>query len=384
VTDLIVVGAGFFGLTVARQAADAGASVLLLDRRPHIGGNAHSAPDPETGIEVHTYGSHLFHTSNARVWAYANRFTEFTGYQHRVHTVSRGEVFPLPINLATICQFYGRRLSPDEARTLIAMEAEEVTGYPANLEDKAISLIGRPLYEAFVRGYTAKQWQTDPRDLPATVITRLPVRYTFDGRYFSDTWEGLPRDGYAAWHARMADHPGIDVQLSTDYFDVRADLPGLAPTVYTGPLDRYFGHAAGPLTWRTLDFRTEVLPTGDHQGAPVINYADEEVPWTRVHEFRHYHPERDYPDDRTVISTEFSRPAGPGDEPYYPVNTAEDRRRLEAYRSLAAEETAERGVHFGGRLGTYRYLDMHAAIGSALTLFDTHLRPRLETRDRHR
>ncbi|WP_242909046.1 UDP-galactopyranose mutase [Actinomadura terrae] len=370
--DLVVAGSGFFGLTVAeRCAADLGLRVLVLERRGHIGGNAYSEPDPETGIEVHRYGAHLFHTSNRRVWEYANRFTTFTGYRHRVFSTFKGRVYSMPINLGTICAYFGRVFTPDEARALVAAQAAEVSE-PSNLEEKAISLVGRPLYEAFIRGYTAKQWQTDPRELPAEIITRLPVRYTFDDRYFNDTYEGLPTGGYTAWLERMADHPRIEVRLDTDFLDVRDDAAGNVPVVYTGPLDRYFGYAEGDLGWRTLDFETEVRPTGDFQGTPVMNYADEDVPYTRVHEFRHFHPERDYPSDKTVIMREYSRAAARGDEPYYPVNTAEDRARLLAYRELAK---GERGVLFGGRLGTYKYLDMHMAIAGALSMVDNKLRP---------
>ncbi|GLZ07419.1 UDP-galactopyranose mutase [Actinomadura sp. NBRC 104412] len=368
-----MVGSGFFGLTVAeRCAAGLGLRVLVLERRDHIGGNAYSEDEPQTGIEVHRYGAHLFHTSNERVWRYANRFTKFTDYRHRVYTTFKNRVYPLPINLGTICEFFGRVCTPDQARALIAEQSAEVTD-PRNLEEKAISLIGRPLYEAFVRGYTAKQWQTDPRELPPEIITRLPVRYTFDNRYFDDVHEGLPVDGYTAWLERMADHPNIEVRLGTDFFDLRADLAGRVPVVYTGPLDRYFDFAEGALGWRTLDFDLEVKPTGDFQGTAVMNYADEDVPYTRIHEFRHFHPEREhYPDDRTVIMREYSRFAGRNDEPYYPINTPEDRRRLLKYRELAR---GENGVLFGGRLGTYRYLDMHMAIASALSLVDNRLRP---------
>ncbi|MEV4671067.1 UDP-galactopyranose mutase [Actinomadura sp. NPDC049382] len=374
--DLVVAGSGFFGLTVAeRCAAGLGLRVLVLDRRGHIGGNAYSEAEPETGIEIHRYGAHLFHTSNERVWEYANRFTAFTGYRHHVYSTFRGKVYPMPINLGTICAFFGRAFSPDEARALIARQAAEVTD-PANLEEKAISLIGRPLYEALIRGYTAKQWQTDPRDLPAEIITRLPVRYTFDNRYFNDVHEGLPVDGYTAWLERMADHPRIEVRLDTDFLDLRGDAVGNVPVVYTGPLDRYFDYAEGELGWRTLDFETRVEPTGDFQGTPVMNYADEDVPYTRIHEFRHFHPERaDYPPDKTVIMREYSRAAARGDEPYYPVDTAADRARLLAYRELAKGEP---GVLFGGRLGTYKYLDMHMAIAAALSMVDNKLRPHFE------
>ena len=373
--DLVVVGSGFFGLTIAeRCATDLGLRVLVIERRHHIGGNAYTEPEPQTGIEVHRYGAHLFHTSNKRIWEYVNQFTDFTSYQHRVFTVYKGRVYPMPINLGTICEYFGRAMSPDEARALVAGQSAEIEpGAVANLEQRAISLIGRPLYEAFIRGYTAKQWQTDPVNLPAEIITRLPVRYTFDNRYFSDTFEGLPVDGYTAWLTRMADHSNIEVKLNTEFADLRSSMVGQVPVVYTGPLDAYFSYAAGDLGWRTLDFDLEVVPTGDFQGTSVMNYAEEDVPYTRIHEFRHFHPERDwYPKDRTVIMREYSRFASRGDEPYYPINTPEDRALLLTYRQMADRES---GVLFGGRLGTYKYLDMHMAIGAALSMYDNRLRP---------
>ena len=380
--DLIVVGSGLFGLTVAERAASQlGKKVLIVERRTHLGGNAYSEAEPETGIEIHKYGAHLFHTSNKKVWEYVNQFTDFTGYQHRVFAMHDGTAYQFPMGLGMINQFFGRYYTPDEARELIAEQASEIDSKDANnLEEKAISLIGRPLYEAFIRDYTAKQWQTDPKNLPASNITRLPVRYNFNNRYFNDTYEGLPVDGYAAWLERMADHELIDVRLDTDWFDVREAVRAAspdAPVVYTGPLDRYFDFSAGKLGWRTLDFHTEVQQTGDFQGTPVMNYNDADVPYTRIHEFRHFHPEREdrYPKDKTVIMKEYSRFAEEGDEPYYPINTPEDREMLKAYRALAAEEARRNKVLFGGRLGTYQYLDMHMAIASALTLWENKLVP---------
>ncbi|WP_037316545.1 UDP-galactopyranose mutase [Amycolatopsis orientalis] len=378
--DLIVVGSGFFGLTVAeRAAAELGKKVLVLERRHHIGGNAYSEAEPETGIEVHRYGAHLFHTSNKRVWEYVNRFTEFTNYQHRVFARVKDQVYSFPMNLALINQFFGKSHTPDEARELIAKQASEFdTADAQNLEEKAISLVGRPLYEAFIRGYTAKQWENDPKNLGADIITRLPVRYTFDNRYFNDTYEGLPVNGYTAWLEKMAEHENIEVRLNVDYFDVREHIPAGTPTVYTGPLDRYFDYSAGRFTWRTVDFESEVVETGDFQGTSVVNYNDEEVPYTRIIEFRHFHPERKhYPNDKTVVFREYSRFAGEADEPYYPINTPDNREKLEAYRELAKNEAKERNVLFGGRLGTYKYLDMHMAIGSALTAFENKIAPHL-------
>jgi UDP-galactopyranose mutase len=328
--DLVVVGSGFFGLTIAERAASTlDKRVLVLERRSHIGGNAYSEVESETGIEVHRYGAHLFHTSNKRVWDYVNEFAEFTNYQHRVFTIYQGQAYSFPPNLGSMSQYFERYLAPDQARDLIAEQGSEVNGKDAqNFEEKAISLVGRPLYEAFFKGYTAKQWQTDPTELPAAVVTRLPVRYTFNNRYFNDTYEGLPVDGYTAWLEKMADHPNIEVRLNVDYFEVREQILAGTPTVYTGPLDRYFDFSEGWLGWRTLGFEQEVLPVGDFQGTSVMNYADEDVPFIRIHEFRHFHPERDYPNDKTVIVREFSRFATKEDEPYYPINTPEDRTKL--------------------------------------------------------
>ncbi len=376
--DLLVVGSGFFGLTIAERAAEAGRKVTVIDRRHHIGGNAYSEAEPETGIEVHRYGAHLFHTSNATVWEYVNRFTTFTNYVHRVYTTHKGVVFPMPVNLGTINQFFQAAYTPDEARALVKEQAGEFdVKTAANFEEKGIALVGRPLFEAFFRDYTAKQWQTDPQKLSGDIVSRLPVRYTYDNRYFNDTWEGLPTDGYTAWLERMADHPNIEVKLNVDYFDESQPLSkkatvGQVPVVYTGPVDRYFDYAEGALSWRTLDFEQEVLNVKDFQGTSVMNYPDMDVPYTRIHEFKHFHPERKdiYDGDKTVIMREFSRFANREDETYYPVNTPTDRDGLLAYRELAK---GEKDVHFGGRLGTYQYLDMHMAIGSALSLWNNTL-----------
>ncbi|UMG93210.1 UDP-galactopyranose mutase [Nocardioides sp. TF02-7] len=375
--DLLVVGSGFFGLTIAERCAnELGLKVLVLERRSHIGGNAYSEREPETGVEVHKYGAHLFHTSNERVWEYVNRFTSFTDYKHRVFGKYQGQVYSLPMNLALINQFFGKSHTPDEARALIAEQASEIrTEDATNLEEKAISLIGRPLYEAFIKGYTAKQWQTDPTRLSPDIITRLPVRYTFDNRWFNDKYEGLPVDGYTAWLQRMADHPDIEVRLDVDFLAVRDEYLGKVPIVYTGPVDEYFGHREGRLSWRTVDLEESVVETDDFQGTGVVNYNDQEVPFTRIIEFKHFHPERTHLPGKSVIVHEYSRFAEEGDEPYYPINTAEDREKLLKYRDLANKEAARHGVLFGGRLGTYKYLDMHMAIGSALSMFDNKLVP---------
>ncbi len=368
--DLIVVGAGFYGATIAEHAAREGFRVAILDRRHHIGGNAYTCLDPATGIEVHKYGAHLFHTNSGAVVDYLSRFTSWVGYEHRVWTTAGGRVFPMPINLATICLFTGSLMSPAEARAWVGAHAGGFTE-PANLEEKAISLIGRPLYETFIRGYTRKQWQTDPRALPAEIITRLPVRYNFDNRYFSDTYQQMPENGYTAIFEKMLSGPNIAVHLGVDWFAAREAAPDV-PVVYTGAIDRYFDERLGRLGWRTVDFEHEVHD-GDFQGCAVMNYADADVPWTRIAEFKHFAPWRGA-FEKTIIAREYSRAAGAADEPYYPINLAEDRARYDGYRALAA---AEPRVVFGGRLGTYRYLDMHQAIGAALRAWEREVRPLL-------
>jgi UDP-galactopyranose mutase len=375
--DLVIVGSGLFGLTVAERAAsELGLRVAVVERRKHIGGNAWSELDPSTGIEIHRYGSHLFHCNSTKVWEYLNKFCQFSDYRHSVFTVYRGGIYSMPINLGTICQYFGRAFTPAEAQALIAEQANECAGRRLdNLEDKAISLIGRPLYEAFIRGYTMKQWQVDPKGLPPEIITRLPVRFTFNSRYFSDRYEGIPLCGYGKMLQSMATSPNIAIMCGVDYFDLPKAITTGKPTVYTGPVDRFFNYRHGMLGWRTLDFGREIVELPDYQGCAVLNYADEEVAYTRIHEFRHLHPERDY-GNRTVIFREYSRRATCADEPYYPINEANDRRIYAAYRANA---DAEPDVLFGGRLGTYRYLDMHQAIGAALNLWTQELHPHFTT-----
>lgn len=375
--NYLVVGAGFFGSVMAERIAnDLGERVVVIDKRSHIGGNSYSADDPETGIECHWYGSHIFHTSNRRVWEYITRFSDFNSYRHKVLTRYQGRTFIMPINLSTINSLYNLDLSPEEATRFIREEAaREGITTPANLEEKAISLIGRPLYEAFIRGYTIKQWQTDPRDLPESIITRLPVRCGHHYDYFDDRWQGIPWDGYGALFERMLAHPLIEVQLHTDYFDIRDQVPKNCMVIYTGPIDRFFDYRYGVLGWRTLRFEREIVATGDYQGTTVMNYADPETPFTRIHEFRHYHPERAaYPGDRSAIFREYSLACGREGDPYYPINTARDREMYEQYRQ-AGEQVPH--TLFGARLGTYRYLDMDKVIEQALELYESKVKVRV-------
>jgi UDP-galactopyranose mutase len=373
--DLIVVGAGLFGMTIAQRAAEIGKKVLIIDKRNHIGGNAYSYFDRRTGIEIHKYGAHLFHTSNKVVWDYVNRFTSFNNYVHKVYTVHNSEVFPMPINLGTINQFFKSNYSPDEAKDLIESQAKEYKNVkPKNLNEQGKKLIGEPLFNAFIKNYTQKQWQTDADKLNPSIIMRLPVRYYYDNRYFNDTYEGLPVDGYEKWFRKMLKSPNIEVQLNVDFFDntqpLNKDaLKDKVPIVYTGPIDKYFAYSKGELSWRTVDFEFEMHLTDDFQGTSVMNYADLYVPYTRIIEFRHFNPEREQ--KQTIIAKEFSRFAGKEDAPYYPINTEKDRAIFAEYQKLASQEHK---VIFGGRLGEYKYFDMHQVIANAIKCFDNKLR----------
>jgi UDP-galactopyranose mutase len=375
---LIVVGAGFTGATIAHKvASELKLPVLVLDRRDHIGGNSFSVVDETTGVEYHKYGTHVFHTSNEAVWKFLNQFSSFNNYRHRVFSKHRGKTYTMPINLMTINQFFGRDLNPREAYDFIQQQiAAEPFELPRNLEEKAISLIGRPLYEAFVKGYTAKQWEADPTTLPSEIITRLPVRFSFNDFYFSDLYEGLPTIGYGAVFEKMLRHPFIETVTGCDYFEIKEQLGSQSLCVFTGPIDRYFDYKFGELGWRTLDLELERLEIDDFQGAAQVNYADLDARFTRIHEFKHLHPERRY-GNRTVIMREYSRFAQRNDEPYYPIGQRDDRLRYNEYKKLA--ETTP-NVLFAGRLGTYRYLDMHQAIGAALHLYENKVAPALTGR----
>jgi UDP-galactopyranose mutase len=377
--DLIVVGSGFFGATVAERAATIlNKKVLVLEKRSHIGGNAFSFTHHETGIEIHKYGLHIFHTSNKKVIEYISQFTEFNDYRHKVLSRHKGEMYSMPINLKTIRKIFGQEFTSTEAEDVIKKEILDSgileLSVDANLRNKAISLVGPTLYEALITGYTKKQWQEDPEDLPASIITRLPVRFNLDDNYYFDDFQGIPKSGYADIFVKMLDHPNITVLTDTDYFDTEWARIENIPTIYTGPIDQYFEFEYGELDWRTLDFHTEVLPVRQFQEVAAINEADEEVAWIRTLEYRHLQAHQQLEVDRTVVTREYSRKAESPDEFYYPVNTSMDREKLLKYRELSKKS---KNVIFGGRLGTYQYLDMHMAIGSALTCFENEIVPRL-------
>lgn len=357
--DYLIVGTGLFGAVFAQQAREAGKSVLLLESRDHIGGNCYSEAHPGTNIIVHSYGTHIFHTNSPDIWKYINRFTEFNRYQHRVLTTHRDRVYAMPINLGTINQFYGVNLRPHEVPAFLESKKGNIPN-PANLEEKAISLIGEDLYEAFIKHYTIKQWGCDPRELPANIITRLPVRSSFHDSYFNDRFQGIPLGGYTPIFERMLE--GIPVEMGVDFLaDREAWCSRADKVVYTGPIDRYFNHEHGHLNWRSVRFETELVDLEDYQGTSVMNYADMDVPFTRIHEPKHLHLEKEHTPGKTVIIREYSQVDN--DRPYYPVNFAEDREKLAKYQAMAREEGR---VLFGGRLAEYKYYDMHQVIGSAL------------------
>ncbi|MDD6031844.1 MAG: UDP-galactopyranose mutase [Kiritimatiellae bacterium] len=368
--DVIVAGAGLWGCTVARVLAEAGRKVLVLEKRDVVGGNVRCATDPETGIEVHTYGSHIFHTHLDDVWNFVRRFVAFNGYQHKVLARYNGKTYFLPLGLTLVNQFYGLDLTPAELPAFIRAEAAKApaTDGAVNFETQAISFVGKPLYDAFIREYTRKQWGTDPKNLSADIIRRLPVRASYDVNYFPDYRQGIPLSGYNSLFDRLLDHPNVSVRCRTGFhFGTVAELglPAATPVFYSGPVDALFDYRFGALPWRSLRFETERVAVPDFQGTSVVNYTGAEVPFTRIHEFKHYHPE-----DRavmeapsTIVCREYPKTWQPGDEPYYPIDTAASRELLARYQAEAAKTP---NLIVGGRLGGYGYYDMDRSIGNAL------------------
>ncbi len=358
--DYLIVGAGLYGAVFARQMTDAGRKCLVMDRRDHIAGNIFSKRIE--GIDVHMYGPHIFHTDKENVWEYANRFTKFNHFMYCPMANYNGELYNLPFNMNTFTKMWPDVKTPDDARKCIEGQVEKAgIGKPENLEEQAISLVGTDIYEKLVKGYTQKQWGRPCNELPSFIIKRLPVRFIFDNNYFTHPHQGIPVEGYTAMVEKMLE--GIEVGLNTDYLKEKEALRKQAGAViYTGPVDEYFGYSQGTLQYRSLRFETEVLDTPNYQGVAGMNYTDAEHPWTRIVEHKHFLFGKGNM-DKTVITREYSSAWKQGDEPYYPVNDEQNSALYQKYQELAS---AEEGVYFGGRLGTYRYMDMDQVIDQAL------------------
>ena len=357
--DYLIVGAGLYGASFARQALDAGKTALVIDRRETIGGNVYT--QEVEGIQVHRYGAHIFHTNDRAVWAFLNRFAEFNRFTNSPVANYQGELYSLPFSMYTFNKMWGV-VTPEEAETRIAQQRGEISGTPRNLEEQAISLVGRDLYEKLIRGYTEKQWGRPCNQLPAFIIRRIPVRLTYDNNYFNARFQGIPIGGYTAMVERMLE--GIEVRLNCDYLEHKEELDTLAKrVVYTGPIDAYFNYTLGPLEYRSVRFETEILDKPNHQGNAVMNYTDAETPWTRIIEHKWFEPEAAGNTQKTVISREFSSEWKPGGEPYYPVNDEKNSALYNRYAEMAAKEGR---VIMGGRLGNYRYYDMDQVIAAAL------------------
>ncbi|CAM4315775.1 UDP-galactopyranose mutase [Palleronia rufa] len=356
--DILCVGAGFSGAVIGRALAEAGHSITVIDARDHVAGNCHTARDPATGVLVHEYGPHIFHTGDREVWDYVNAQAPFRPYRHSVRTTVQGRVFSMPLNLLTINQFFGTTLRPDEARAFIESKADTSIRDPQSFEEQALRFVGPELYEAFFRGYTEKQWGTSPANLPASILQRLPLRFSYDDNYFSHAYQGIPAEGYSAVVTRILDHPGIDLHLSTPYRLEMADRAG--HVFWSGPLDGFHDYDLGRLGYRTLDF-DRFEKQGDWQGCAVMNYGDRDTPHTRITEHKHFAPWESH--EMSVLFREVPRACGPGDTPYYPIRLVEEKALLSQYVARAA---ANEGVTFVGRLGTYRYLDMDVTIREAM------------------
>ncbi|MCD7814270.1 MAG: UDP-galactopyranose mutase [Lachnospiraceae bacterium] len=362
--DYLVVGSGLYGAVFAHEAKKHGKSVLVIDKRPNIAGNVYT--EDVKGIHVHKYGAHIFHTNNKKVWNYITQFAEFNRFTNSPVANYKGELYSMPFNMYTFNKMWGV-VTPEEAAAKIAEQRKEITGTPRNLEEQAISLVGRDIFEKLVKGYTEKQWGRDCKDLPAFIIKRLPVRYTFDNNYFNALYQGIPIGGYTKMVANLLE--GIEVRLNIDYLEQKAGLDALADrVVYTGPIDAYFDYQLGCLEYRSVRFETELLDQPNFQGNAAVNYTDRETPWTRIIEHKWFEFGKDEEGNdlpKTVISREYSSEWKLGDEPYYPVNDEKNGALYARYRALAE---AEENVIFGGRLGEHKYYDMDAVIASALEL----------------
>ncbi|WP_412552923.1 UDP-galactopyranose mutase [Shimia sp. MIT1388] len=364
--SIVIVGAGFSGAVIGRRLADAGYRVDVLDSRDHIAGNCHTHRCPDTGVMVHAYGPHIFHTDIQKVWDYVTGFAEFMPYRNQVKSTVGDAVYSLPINLHTINQFFGKTFRPDEARAFIeSTQADTSITDPQSFEEQALRFVGPALYEAFFKGYTEKQWGCAPTELPASILKRLPLRFNYNDNYFAHKYQGIPKEGYTNLIGNILDHPNIDVHLNTPFSNAHASRAD--HVFWSGPLDGYFGEKLGRLGYRTLDFE-RFTSDGDWQGCAVMNYGDPDVPYTRITEHKHFAPWESH--DSTVCYREYSRACGADDIPYYPIRLVEEKALLSQYEAMAQ---AEEGVTFVGRLGTYRYLDMDVTIAEAMVHAETFL-----------
>ena len=367
--NYLIVGSGLFGSVFARQAADAGKKVLVIDKRPNIAGNVYT--EKVEGINFHKYGAHIFHTNNTEVWNYVNRFATFNRFTNSPVANYKGELYSMPFNMYTFNKMWGV-VTPEEAAAKIEEQKKEITGEPQNLEEQAISLVGRDIYEKLVKGYTEKQWGRDCKELPAFIIRRLPVRLTFDNNYFNALYQGIPIGGYTKLVENLLE--GIEVRLNEDYLEDKAEWNAMAEkVVYTGAIDAYFDYALGNLEYRSVRFENEILDIPNFQGNAAVNYTDAQTPWTRIIEHKWFEFGKDdegHDLPKTVISREYSSEWKPGDEPYYPVNDEKNGALYQKYKELAEKE---KNVIFGGRLGEYKYYDMDAVIASALEMCEKEL-----------
>jgi UDP-galactopyranose mutase len=355
-----IVGAGFSGAVVARELVEAGHTADVFDTRDHVAGNCHTARH-ETGVMVHTYGPHIFHTQHEHVWQYIKRFGEMMPYRHKVKAISQGTLYSLPVNLKTINQFFDRDFDAQQAEEFIQSKADATITNPVSFEDQGLRFVGRELYDAFFAGYTSKQWGVHPQELPASILARLPVRFNDDDSYFNHPYQAIPKDGYTPIVEAILQHESVKVHLGTRFDpSSHSEFGEFDHVVWTGPIDAYFGFEFGRLGYRTLDFVPEVCD-GDYQGHPVVNYCDVDVPYTRITEHKHFAPWEEH--SRTIVYREFSRLCGESDTPYYPIRLVKEKEQLLNYVQRARKA---RGVTFIGRLGTYRYLDMDVTIHEAL------------------
>jgi UDP-galactopyranose mutase len=357
---IAVVGAGFSGAVVAHELAQKGYEVDVYDTRSHVAGNCHTARDEETGVMLHVYGPHIFHTSNEVVWNYIRNFDEFIPFVNRVKAIYKNCVYSLPINLLTINNFFNGTFSPKEAASYMQEIGDSSINDPQTFEEQALKFVGKDLYEAFFKGYTQKQWGLEPSQLPASILKRLPVRFNYDDNYYSSKFQGIPKNGYTFIIEKMLCYPNIKIHLNTSF--QRAMVNSYDHVFYSGPIDAWFDYSKGALGYRTLDFHIE-RHDGDFQGNPVINYCDRDVPWTRISEHKHFTPWEVH--EKTVIYKEYSRSCDKNDIPYYPIRMAKEKNLLSEYVGMA---NAEKRITFMGRLGTYRYLDMHVTIAEALDI----------------